>query len=219
MTTPQASLYHYFRSSCSWRVRWALQIKGIPFTAVAVDLLKGEQQREDYLAKNPMGAVPALTLAEGYLTESIAILEYLDEVHPRPPLLPSDPLARARVRQLVQLIAADTQPVQNIGVLRHIARLQAGPEAQREAQKEWAQHYISRGLGAYEALLQQPGWPRGRYSYGDELTMADLCLIPQCYNGRRQGMDLGRWPRVAAIEAAALASPHAQTSHPDAYAP
>lgn len=219
MSTPTAALsptlYHYYRSSSSWRVRWALHYKGVAFTAVAVDLLKGEQQQADYVGKNPLGFVPALALGEHVLAESVAILEYLEEAHPSPPLLPADPLGRARVRQLVQIITADTQPLQNLSVLRHIVALQAN----QEASKDWARHYITRGFTAYEALLQSAGWPAGPFSYGSEVTMAELCLIPQCYNARRQGLDLQKWPRIAAIEAAALATPAARSSHPDAFTP
>lgn len=211
----QPILYHYYRSSSSWRVRWALELKGLSYTAIAVNLLKSEQQQEGYLAKNPLGLVPALELDGHLLAESVAILEYLEERFATPALLPKDPLGRARVRQLVQIISADTQPLQNLSVLRHIGKLD--PSA--EAPKEWARHYISRGFTAYEALLNKPDWPRGVYSHGDTLSMAELCLIPQCYNARRQGMDLGSWPRIAAIEAAALATAAAQRSHPDACAP
>ncbi len=206
-------LYHYFRSSSSWRVRWALAYKGIAYTAVAVNLLKDEQQQADYVAKNPLGVVPTLAIAGHHLVESVAIVEYLEEVQPLPALLPAEALDRARVRQLVQVIGADTQPLQNLSVLRHIGRLDASPDAA----KEWARHYIVRGFNAYESLLGQADWPRGIYSYGDEVTMAELCLVPQCYNARRQGLDLGRWPRIAAIEAAALATPAALQSHPDAF--
>lgn len=220
MSTPTAAtqpiLYHYYRSSSSWRVRWALHAKGVAFTPVAVDLLKGEQQLADYVAKNPLGFVPALTVGEHVLAESVAILEYLEETYPTPALLPSDRLGRARVRQLVQIIAADTQPLQNLSVLRHIGSLKI-PDP--DAAKDWARRYITRGLDAYEELIKSSGWPRGAYSYGDQVSMADLCLVPQCYNARRQGLELNRWPRIAAIEAAALATAAAQSSHPDACAP
>jgi maleylacetoacetate isomerase len=210
-------LYHYWRSSSSWRVRWALHEKGIAFTAVAVDLLKGEQAQPAYLARNPLGHVPLLTIDGHDLTESVAILEYLEERFPERPLLPADPLGRARVRQLVQVIVADTQPLQNLSVLRHVGQEVDKPDAQ----KAWARHYITRGLDAYEALLSQPGSPGrgGRYSHGDAVTLADLCLVPQCYNARRQGLELERWPRVHAIEQAALATEAGQRSAPDAYAP
>lgn len=218
------TLYHYWRSSSSWRVRWALMLKGVDFEAVAVNLLRGEQQAADYVAKNPQGLVPLLTVPTGaggvvQLSESMAILEYLEEAYPQPALLPVDALGRARVRQLAQVIVADTQPLQNLSVLRHIS-------SEPAAQKVWAQKYISRGFDAYEALLAQPGWPScgsggsaGRYSYGDSVTMADLCLVPQVYNALRQELDLARWPRLQAVYLAALATEAAQRSAPDAVAP
>lgn len=218
MSTPPHEtpiLFHYWRSSSSWRVRWALHIKGLEFAAVAVDLLKGEQGLPDYRARSPLGQVPLLRI-DGYdLTESVAIVEYLEERHPERPLLPAAALGRARVRQLAQVIVADTQPLQNLSVLRHVSQKLGDPEAA----KEWARHYITRGLDAYEALLALPDGPRGRFSYGDEVTLADLCLVPQCYNARRQGIDLAAWPRIHTIEQAALATEAGQRSAPDAYAP
>lgn len=214
--TPQPIvLYHYWRSSSSWRVRWALVEKGIPFVPAAVDLLGGEQRQPAHLARNPLGMVPVLAIDGLLLSESVAILEYLEETRPAPALLPADPAARARMRQLVQIIVADTQPLQNLSVLQRVDAL-AG---QAEARKTWAEHYIARGFDAYEATLAQAAG-RGPFSCGAALSLADLCLVPQCYNARRQGMDLAaRWPRIAAIEAACLATPSAQRSAPEAYRP
>ena len=210
-------LFHYWRSSSSWRVRWALHAKGVAFTPVAVDLLKNEQALPEFLSRNPLGLVPLLRIDGHDLGESLAILEYLEERFPAQPLLPpvDDPLGRARVRQLALVIAADTQPVQNLSVLRHVGQLTGSPDAA----KQWAQRYITRGLDAYEALLGQPGWPAGRCSYGDSVTVADLCLVPQCYNARRQGLDLTRWPRIHAIEQEALRTEAGMRSAPDACAP
>lgn len=222
-------LFHYWRSSSSWRVRWALHAKGIGFTPVAVDLLKGEQAQPGFTARNPLGLVPLLCIDGHDLSESLAILEYLEERFPARPLLPpgTDPLGRARVRQLALVVAADTQPLQNVSVLRHVGQLASAPGAGpgagsnvgTDAAKDWAQRYITRGLDAYEALLRQPGWPRGRFSYGDEVTVADLCLVPQLYNARRQGLDPARWPLLHAIEQEALRTEAGQRSAPDAYAP
>lgn len=203
-----AVLYHYWRSSSSWRVRWALLLKGVAYEAVAVDLLAGAQRDEAHVRRNPQGLVPVLRLGDTYLAESVAIIEYLDETIPQPPLLPGDALGRARVRQLVQIINADTQPVQNLSVLRQHS-------SDADSQKAWARHFITRGLQAYEALLGDGSWPQGRYSYGAELTMADLFLVPQCYNARRFGIDVGEFPRVAAVEAACLGLPEAKASSPD----
>ena len=211
-------LYHYWRSSSSWRVRWALIEKGIPFRAEAVDLLKGDQRSAAHRARSPLSMVPVLHVDGIDLAESVAILEYLEETHPSPALVPGTPLLRARMRQLVQIIAADTQPLQNLSVLEHADRLHPGPDTRRS----WAEHYISRGFDAYEATLGLPDLSAagGPFSCGPALSMADLCLVPQCYNARRQGLDIGaRWPRIAAIEAACLATDSGKRSAPDAWRP
>lgn len=208
-------LYHYWRSSSSWRVRWGLAEKGIPFVPSAVDLLAGEQRQPAHLARNPLGLVPVLAIDGLLLTESVAILEYLEETRPSPALSPTDPAGRALMRQLVQIIAADTQPLQNLSVLQAID----GLAGNTEARKVWAERYIARGFDAYEATLAHADGP-GPFSCGAQLSMADLCLVPQCYNARRQGMDIAaRWPRIAAIEAASLATPSGQRSAPEAYRP
>lgn len=208
-------LYHYWRSSSSWRVRWALAHKDVPYRVVAVDLLKGEQRAPEHLQRNPLGAVPVLHIDGLILGESIAILEYLEETRPEAPLLPTAPRDRARVRQLTQVIVADTQPLQNLSVLAHAEELGGGADHRRT----WAERYITRGFDAYEALLGHSDWPTGVYSHGDAVTLADLCLIPQCHNARRQGIELARWPRIAAIETACLATAAAQASRPDAFKP
>lgn len=211
-------LYHYWRSSSSWRVRWALLEKGIPFRAVAIDLLKGEQRSDAHRARSPLAMVPVLHIDGVDLSESVAILEYLEETRPIPSLVPADAKPRARMRQLVQIIAADTQPLQNLSVLEHAERLSPGPDTRRR----WAEHYIRRGFDAYEATLALPdGGPwSGPYSCGAALSMADLCLIPQCYNARRQGLDIAAcWPRIAAIEAACLATDSGRRSAPEANKP
>ncbi len=212
--TAQPVLYHYWRSSSSWRVRWALELKGIAYQAVAVDLLKGEQRSDAHRQRNPLGMVPVLQIDGLSLAESVAILEYLEETRPTAPLLPREPGARAFVRQLVQIIVADTQPLQNVSILGRIEKLTNAEERQR-----WAASCIERGFDAYEQLLAQPGRPSGPFSLGSELTMADLCLLPQCYNARRQGLDLARWGRISAIESACQATEAATRSHPDQFKP
>lgn len=214
MSAERLVLYHYYRSSSSWRVRWALRWKGLPYEAVPVNLLAGEQAAPAHRARNPLCMVPVLQVGERWLGESVAILEYLEERWPRPPLLPEgDALLRARVRQLVQVINADTQPLQNLSVLRHLS-------TEPEARERWAQHFISRGLDSYEALLAEDGRApaQARFSVGDSLTMADLFLIPQCYNARRQKLSLERWPRVMAVEAWCGQLPEARASAPEAFA-
>ena len=207
MTPPL--FYHYWRSSSSWRVRWALRLKGVDFQPVAVDLLAGEQRSAAHHQRNPADRVPVLQVGDQLIAESVAICEYLEEVYPQPPLLPREPLARARARQLVELINAGTQPLQNLTVLRAVSDDPA-------AQRAWAARFIRAGLSVYEELLTADGRPLESVSYsvGDAVTLADLFLVPQCYNARRQGLDVAEWPRIARIEAACLATPAARETSP-----
>lgn len=212
-------LHHYWRSSSSWRVRWALAIKGVAYESVAVDLLKGAQTEAGYVASSPMGYVPCLVVDGRPLTESVAILEWLEEEHPDPVLYPRarDPggrWARARVRQLVELVNAGIQPLQNLRVNRRVT-------SDAEAQKAWARHWIEQGLAAIErelAIIEAEGLG-GRHMVGDAITAADLYLVPQVYNARRFAVDLAPYPRVVACEAAALATDAAHASHPDRFDP
>lgn len=204
-------LYHYWRSSSSWRVRWALAIKRVDFESVAVNLLAGEQLSDEHRARNPMGHVPALALDGGVLAESVAIIEYLDETVPSPALFPRDPWRRARVRQLVELVNSGVQPLQNLAVLRRHS-------GDAEEQGAWARHFNERGLAAYERVLEfierEQGGP-GRFSVGDELTAADLFLVPQMYSARRFGVDVSAFPRCLAVERAALATEFAAGALPE----
>lgn len=205
-------LHGYYRSSAAYRVRIALHSKGIAHADAFHHLRRGEQRAPAYLALNPQGLLPALETDEAVLTQSLAICEYLEEVFPEPALLPADPLARARVRAFAYAIACDTHPVQNLKIL---GRLRALGLAEEQV-TAWAATTIAEGLDACEALIaDQPG----PFCFGDAVTLADLCLIPQLYNARRFGVDL-RWPRLLAAEAACLplaafraAAPEAQ---PDA---
>lgn len=204
-------LYSYWRSSCSYRVRIALAFKGVEYEYRAVNLIKdgGEQYKEEYARLNPMTAVPTLLLAdEGVsISQSVAILEYLEETRPEPALLPKSAVSRAKVRQLVQIICADTQPLQNLPVLAAAG----GTDAARKA--DWARKWISRGLLAYEKIVAETA---GKYSVGDEVTLADLALVPQLYNARRFNVDLSVLPTVLLIEEALLQLPAFQAAHPDA---
>jgi maleylacetoacetate isomerase len=208
----RCTLYHYWRSSASWRTRWALSIKGVSFESVPIDLLTGEQAEAEHKARNPLGRVPALVLADGRsLGESVAILEWLDETIPTPALYPEDPWQRARTRQLVEIVNAAIQPLQNISVLRRLS-----PDS--AAQRAWAAHFNELGLGAYEALLAQiaaEGGGNGPFSIGDTLTAADIFLVPQVYSARRFHVDVSRFPRVLAAEEAARATPHAEAARPE----
>ncbi|MBL8719505.1 MAG: maleylacetoacetate isomerase [Myxococcales bacterium] len=213
-------LHHYWRSSSSWRVRWALAHKGLAWDGVAVDLLAGAQRDEVYVAeRSPAGLVPCLVVDGRPLTESVAIVELLEELAPTPSLYPAEPFARARVRQLVELVNAGTQPIQNLSVLRHVSSLVQGVDA--DVQRAWARHFIERGLAAVErdlGLVAREGLG-GRFAVGDALTAADLYLVPQLYNARRFGVDLASFPRLLAAEAAALDTDAARASHPDRFAP
>lgn len=207
-------LHHYWRSSSSWRVRWALAHKGVPYRSNAIDLLKGAQRDAEYLDQSPMGLVPCLIIEGRALTESVAILEWLEEAHPSPPLYPADRWARARTRQLVELVNSGTQPLQNLSVNRHLSEDVA-------VQQAWARHWITRGLIALErelCIVAAEGLG-GTFMIGDALTAADLYLAPQLYNARRFSIDLEPFPRLRAAEEAALATASAHASHPDRFQP
>ncbi|PCG15387.1 MULTISPECIES: maleylacetoacetate isomerase [Sphingomonas] len=193
-------LHGYFRSTASYRVRIALNLKGLAYEQAFVQLREGEQRAPAFLARNPQGLVPALELDDGaVLTQSLAICEYLDDVHPEPPLLPRDAAQRARVRAVAQVIACDTHPVQNLKVLDRLRALCLA----EEQVTAWARTTIGEGLDACDRLIAGAG---GRYCFGDEVTLADICLVPQLFNARRFGVDL-RWPRLVQVEAACLALP------------
>ena len=187
---PSLILYHYWRSSCSWRIRWALDVKGLEYQSVPVNILTGEHQALEYKARNPAGLLPCLEVEGRFFGESLAILEWLEETWPTPQLFPKDALDRMRVRQLALTIVAGTQPLQNPGLIRYF-------EANESLRPAHMRHWIQRGLETYEALLA--ACPSGVFSYGDQLTMADLCLIPQVYNAIRFQVDLAPLPRVKAI--------------------
>ena len=194
-------LYSYYRSSCSWRVRLALELKSVPYTLVQINLLENDQNSRGYLEINPAGVVPALVLASGtILTQSVAIMEYLEESNSGTgslPLLPDDPLKRARVRQLVQLISSDCQPLQNLHVLRKI-RTVANLQSDEEARSLWGRPFIKKALEAYNKLISGL---KGKFSLGDSVSMADCCLIPQLYNARRLGINVeDEFPLLLEIE-------------------
>ncbi len=194
-------LHGYFRSSASWRVRIALNLKGLRAEQVSHHLRRGEQRAPDYLALNPQGLVPALRLDDGtVLTQSLAIIEWLEERHPEPALLPADPLRRARVRAFAQAISCDIHPVQNLRVLARLRQLGL-PEAEVDG---WARWVIEEGFTALEAMAAAEPGP---FAFGDQPTLADVCLVPQLGNARRFGVDLERFPRLLAAERAAMALP------------
>ena len=187
-------LYGYFRSSAAYRVRIALNLKGLAYESVSVNLLKSEQSGEGYLALNPQGRVPALGIDGAVLIQSPAILEYLDETHPEPPLLPRDPLARARVRAACALIACDIHPLNNLAPLRYLKRRLGQDQAAIDA---WYIHWVVEGFGALEALLDP-----GPFAFGPRPTLADVYLVPQVANARRLKISLDPYPKIMAAEAA-----------------
>jgi maleylpyruvate isomerase len=189
-------LHGYFRSSASYRVRIALNLKGLSAEHLAHHLRKGEQCAPAYLAINPQGLVPTLENEDAVLTQSLAIIEWLDETHPAPPLLPKDPLRRAKVRAFALVVACDTHPVQNLKVLARLRQLGL-PEAQVT---EWAAWANREGLTACEKLIAGEAGP---FCFGAEPSIADLCLVPQLANARRFGVDLAAFPRLLKAEAAA----------------
>ncbi|HVQ07526.1 MAG TPA: maleylacetoacetate isomerase [Allosphingosinicella sp.] len=206
------TLYDYYRSSASYRVRIALNLKGADYERVPVDLLDGEQRDDAYRARNPQGFVPMLEAGELRLTQSLAIIDWLDRRFPEPPLLPAGTDDRAHVVALALTIAADIHPLNN---LRVILRLKALGHEQ-EARDDWYRHWMREGFAALEALAA----PRaGRFLFGDAPTLADVCLVPQMYNARRFALPLDAWPTLVAADAAASALPPFAAAHPDAVAP
>jgi len=199
------ALYGYFRSSAAFRARIALNLKGIKPELRFVHLIRdgGEQHRPDYKAINPQELIPALAHDGHLITQSMAIIEYLDEIVPEPPLLPKTAYERARVRELAYVVGCDIHPVNNLRVNQHIVKAFG---ATPEQQADWQRHWIVTGFTALETMLS--GSPfTGAYCHGDTPTLADILLIPQCANARRVKLDLGAWPVIARIEAHALKHP------------
>lgn len=197
-------LYSYFRSSCSWRVRIALALKNIDYEIVAINLIKdgGQQFSKEFQALNPMKQVPALKIDGITLSQSLAIIEYLEETRPTPRLLPQDPKKRAQVRMISDLLASGIQPLQNLSVLNQVGK---------ENQLTWAQRVIAPGFNALEQILQSTA---GKYCMGDEVSMADLCLVPQVANAERYKVDLSPYPTISRINKSLLALEAFQVSHP-----
>jgi maleylpyruvate isomerase len=202
-------LHGYFRSSAAFRVRIALNLKGVWVEHRSHHLRKGEQRAAEYVALNPQGLVPTLELdSDGVLTQSLAIIEWLDETHPRPPLLPSDPLNRARVRAFALAISCDIHPVQNLKVLNRLR----GLGVEKDAIAEWAAWVNREGLEACEVMVaDQPG----PFCFGAAPSLADVCLVPQLSNARRFKVDVGRFPRLLRAEDAAMALPAFANAVPD----
>ena len=202
-------LHGYWRSGAAYRVRIALALKGLAYETQGHDLRTGAQKAADYVALNPQGMVPALQIDGAVLTQSPAILEWLEETHPQPPLLPADPLARARVRAMAALIACDIHPLNNLRVGKSLREDFGADQAAVDA---WAARWIVPGFTALEALVERDG--QG-WCFGDTPTLADACLIPQIYSAHRFNVPLEAFPRLLAIDAAAQAHPAFIAAHPD----
>ena len=190
-------LYTYFRSSAAYRVRIALNLKNLTSEMIPIHLQKegGLNKKPEYRAVNPQMRLPALTLDTGdVLIQSLAIIEYLDEIHPQPPLLPRDPVARAKARALAQVIACDIHPLNNVGPLRYLKNQLGHDQAKIDA---WYHHWIIEGFDAVETMIQP-----APYLCGSEVTLADICLVPQVYNARRLTVPLERFPKIVAADAA-----------------
>ena len=203
-------LYGYFRSSAAYRVRIALNLKNISYDLTPVHLTRngGWQWSEDFRAINPQKRVPALALSSGeVLLQSLAIIEYLDEVYPEPPLLPADAIERAHVRAVSQIVACDIHPVNNLVVLNYLKGTLGQSQA---AADDWYRHWIGQGFEAIEALIRP-----GPYAFGAQVTVADLCLVPQVFNARRFKVDMARYPKIAGVEAACLKLPAFDRARPE----
>ena len=212
MTQP-IRLHDYFRSSAAYRVRIGLHLKGVAYESVPVDLRHGAQAEPGYRALNPQGLVPALEMEGQVLTQSLAILDYLDARFPEPPFAPRDPAARAHVLAMALAIACDIHPIDNLRVLRYLKNDMGQSQDVIDA---WYIHWISEGLNALEALAIAYAGP---YLSGETPGLADICLVPQLYNARRFGMDLAAWPTLMAMDAKLTALPAFIASHPDKWAP
>ncbi|MBS2028029.1 MAG: maleylacetoacetate isomerase [Deltaproteobacteria bacterium] len=208
-------LYGYWRSSSSWRVRIALNHKGVKWDYVAVNLIKdgGEQYKPDYQVKNAMSQVPLLEWEEGgqtkRLAQSMAIIEYLDETIPNPSILPKDPFLRAQTRMLAEIVNSGIQPLQNAAVLKKVKELAGGVE---HSDANWAREWLERGLRGMETSVKPLA---GKYCVGDSVTLPDFYLVPQMYSARRFKVDLAPFPTLARIDAALCALPAFKSAHAD----
>ncbi len=200
-------LHSYWRSTAAYRVRIALGLKGLPFDTACVELRQGEHRREPYRTMNPQGLVPTLEADGKVLTQSTAILEWLEEVYPEPRLLPADPFGRAHVRATAAIVAADIHPLNNLRVLERLRRVILASEP---AVSDWIAHWIEEGFSAVEPRLATRGW-----AFGDQPGFADCFIVPQVYSARRFGVDLKAYPRIQRIERMAAEHPAFVAAQPD----
>jgi maleylacetoacetate isomerase len=203
-------LHGYFRSSAAYRVRIALNLKGLAYESVSVHLRRDEQHASAYVAVNPQALIPTLEDGPFVLTQSLAICEYLDETHPEPPLLPATPAERARVRALAQAVACDIHPINNLRVLYYLTRELKLDET---VIATWSNHWIAEGFAALEKMLTGSD-ATGRFCHGDTPGLADICLVPQAFNARRYALDLSPYPTINRIYDACLAHPAFDAAQP-----
>jgi maleylacetoacetate isomerase len=203
-------LYSFFRSSASYRVRIALALKGLTYETVSVPMRDQSHRKDNYRRINPQMRLPTLELDDGTtLIQSLAIIEYLDTVYPEPRLIPADPLLRARVQAVAQIVGSDIHPLNNTGVRGVLTSMFGASEEQLD--KQWTPHWIREGFTAIEQMIEP-----GPYAFGDRVTLADLCIVPQVYNARRYKVPLDEFPHVLAAAEAAQALPAFQAAAPDA---
>jgi len=203
-------LYSYFRSSAAYRARIALNLKALPYEMTYVHLTKdgGQQRKPEFSAVNPQMRVPALALSGGeILTQSLAIIEYLDEIQPEPPFLPADALERAKVRAIAQIVACDIHPLNNLVALQYLKRQLKHEQPEIDA---WYHHWVTEGFKAIEAMIEP-----GPYTCGSHVTLADICLVPQVYNARRLKVPLDAFPKIVAVDAACLKLPAFDKARPE----
>jgi len=205
----QAVLYDYYRSSAAYRVRIALNLKGVDYESRPVNLLHSEQRGDDYRALNPQGLVPMLEIDGHRLTQSLSIMVYLDQGYPEQPLMPRDPVDGAHVRAMALTIACDIHPLNNLRVLKYLSNELGLPQEERDT---WYMHWIREGLPALETLAK-PG--SGKFLFGDEPTIADICLVPQLYNARRYNVPLDDFPTLLRADANAQQIEAFAAAHPD----
>jgi maleylacetoacetate isomerase len=206
-------LFDYFRSSASYRVRIALHLKGVAYESAPINLLKGEQKESAYRARNPQGLVPMLEIDGRRLTQSLAIIDYLDAAFPEPKLVPRDPAERAHVLAMALIVGCDIHPLNNVRVLKYLAGALGVEEPARDG---WYAHWVREGLAALEAMAADGA---GRFLFGDAPGLADICLVPQLYNARRFNVPLDDFPLLLRVETEANKLAAFANAHPDGVAP
>ena len=204
----RALLHDYFRSSAAYRVRIALNLKGIDYDRRPVNLVEGEQRAADYRALNPQAFVPMLEIDDLKLTQSLSIIVYLDQKYPEPPLMPRDPADGAHVRAMALAVACDIHPLNNLRVLKYLAKI----GIEQEQRDEWYRHWVTEGLDALEKMAAQRA---GAFLFGDTPTIADVCLVPQLYNARRFSVPITPYPTLRRADESASALPAFAAAHPD----